>query len=104
MKARPYYEKEAIEEIVDYQIGGNSNVSSIWKVVEIAMACAQYEGRKRPTMDKVCYELAEALRLEMSPNIISPTTTRECFPLIDVNARWSRINTNISSMLCSQYI
>ena len=87
-QARPYYEKGAVEEIVDHQIGGNYNASSIWKVAEIAMACAQYEGRKRPTMDEVCYELAEALRLEMSPHTISPTTTGECFPLIDVNARW----------------
>ena len=76
-----------MEEILDHQIGRNYNVSSIWKVTEIAMACAEYEGRKRPTMDEVCYELAEALRLEVSSNTISLMTTGECFPLIDVNVR-----------------
>jgi hypothetical protein len=30
------------------------------------MACAQTEGWKRPSMDEVCNELSEALRLEMS--------------------------------------
>ena len=87
MQARPYYEKGAIEEIVDHEIGSNYNVSSIWKVAEIGMACAQYEGRKRPTMDEVCNELTEALRLEISSNVISPTTTGECFPLTNVNVR-----------------
>jgi hypothetical protein len=37
----------------------------VWKVAEIAMACAQIEGWKRPSMDEVCRELGEALRLEM---------------------------------------
>ena len=44
--SRPHYKIGAIEEIVDCKIGRNYNVSSIWKVAEIAMACAQYEGRK----------------------------------------------------------
>ena len=86
-QAKPYYEKGAIEEIVDRKIGGNYNASSIWKVAEIAMACTQFKGRKRPTMNEVCNELAEALRLEISSNTISPTTTGEYFPPIDVNAR-----------------
>ena len=87
LQARPYYEIGAIEEIVDRKIGSNYNVSSIWKVAEIAMACAQYEGRKRPTMDEVCHELAEALRLEISSNSTSPTTTGKYFLPTDVNVR-----------------
>ena len=86
-QARPYYENGAIEEIVDHKFGRNYNASSIWKVAEIAMACAQFKGRKRPTMNEVCNELAEALRLEISSNIISPITTGEYFPPINVNAR-----------------
>ena len=87
MQVRPYYQQGAMEEILDHQIGRNYNVSSIWKVAEIAMACAELKGRKRPTMNEVCNELAEALRLEISSNTISPTPTGEYFPLIDVNAR-----------------
>ena len=86
-QARHYYEKGAIEKIVDHKFGNNYNVSSIWKVAEIAMKCAQYEGTKRPTMEEVCNDLAEALRLEISCNTISPTPTGECFSPINLNAR-----------------
>ena len=86
-QARPYYEKGAIEEIVDHKIGSNYNASSIWKVAEIAMACVQFQGRKRPTMNEVCHELSEALRLETSSQTISSTITGEYYPLNDVSAR-----------------
>ena len=62
-------------------------MSSVWKVAEIAFACAKYESRKRPTMNEVCNELTEALRLETSSSTFSPRTTGECLPLNDINAR-----------------
>ena len=63
--------------MVDENIGTNYNTSSVWKVAEIAMACVQFEGRKRPTMNKVCNELMEALRLETSSAPISLIAGRE---------------------------
>ena len=86
LQARPYYNQGAIGEIVDQDMG-NYNISSIWKVAEIAMACVQFEGRTRPTMNEVCNELSEALRLETSSQTISPAVTGECYPLNDVKAR-----------------
>ena len=86
LQARPYYNQGAIEEVVDQNMG-NYNISSIWKVAEIAMACVQFQGRKRPTMNEVCHELSEALRLETSSQTISSTITGEYYPLNDVSAR-----------------
>ena len=84
---KPYYEQGEIEKVVDKRLGNEYNVSSIWKVAEIAMACVQFQGRKRPTMNEVCNELSEALRLETSSQTISPAVTGECYPLNDVKAR-----------------
>ena len=61
---RPSYERGVIEEVVDNRLENEYNVSSIWKVVEIAMACLQLQGKKRPTMYTICNDLDEALRIE----------------------------------------
>ena len=42
-----------IEKVVDKRFENEYNVSSVWKVAEIAMACVEFEGIKRPTMDSV---------------------------------------------------
>ena len=75
-----------MEEVIDPNIG-IYNVSSIWAVAEIAMACTQSEGRQRPTMNEVCSALTEALRLETNSHTISPVITEECMPLNAVKAR-----------------
>ena len=52
------------------------------------MACTQFESIKQPTMNQVCYELSEALRLETSTYTISPVITEEsCVPFHGVKAR-----------------
>ena len=86
LQVRPFYQQGAIEEVVDENIGTNYNTSSVWKVAEIAMACVQFEGRKRPTMNKVCNELMEALRLETSSPTMS-SSGGEYLPFGDVKAR-----------------
>ena len=63
------------------------NDSSIWAVAEIAMACTQSEGSKRPTMSEVCNALSEALRLETSSHIIAPARTEQFLPLNPVPVR-----------------
>ena len=61
---RSSYEQGAIEEVVDNRLENEYNVSSVWKVVEIAMACVHSQGKKRPTMYTICNDLDEALRIE----------------------------------------
>ena len=77
MQVKPFYQQGAIEEVVDEEIHDDYNVSSIWKVAEIAMMCVQFQSRKRPTMVEVCNELMEALRLETSSAPISLIAGRE---------------------------
>ena len=52
-------------------------MSSIWKVVEIAMSCVRFEAIKRPTMANICNDLAEAVRMGenygFSPKVIGET-------------------------------
>ena len=62
-------------------------MSSIWKVVEIAMACVQIEAGKRPTMVDICNDLTEAIRMgenyEFSSNV-----TGETLSYSNVQPRW----------------
>ena len=67
---------------------GTYNSSSVWKVAEIAMACTQFQGGKRPTMDEVCNELSQALRLETSYHTTyASTDTEDQFPFGEVRSR-----------------
>ena len=52
-----------IEEVIDGRLQNKYNVSSIWKVAEIAMACIEMNAKRRPTMATICNELAEAIIL-----------------------------------------
>ncbi|KAE8705170.1 putative leucine-rich repeat receptor-like protein kinase [Hibiscus syriacus] len=54
-----------IKNIVDPRLRGDFDVSSAWKVVEIAMACLSRASIKRPTMIYVVTELAECLSSEI---------------------------------------
>ena len=90
---KPYYEQGEIEKIVDKRLDNDYNVSSIWKVAEIAMACVQYEGSRRPTMNIVCSELMDAIRLESRYVGVSPSTTGEIFTSTEVRARWTNIKS-----------
>ena len=90
---KPYYEQGEIEKVVDKRLGNEYNVSSIWKVAEIAMACVQYEGSIRPTMNIVCSELMDAIRLECGYIGTSPITTGEFVSSTEVRARWTNIKS-----------
>ncbi|TXG68738.1 hypothetical protein EZV62_003673 [Acer yangbiense] len=54
-----------IRQIVDSRLQGNFNVNSVWKAVEVAMACLSPTANKRPTMNVVVTELNESLATEM---------------------------------------
>lgn len=51
---------------MDPKIKESCNVSSVWKVVDIAMSCIAYDSAKRPKMNHVVGELNECLSLEVN--------------------------------------
>lgn len=52
--------------IVDPRLRGQFNINSIWKFVELAMACVSSTSSQRPTMNQVAIELNECLAIEMT--------------------------------------
>ncbi|KAL6285566.1 hypothetical protein ACE6H2_009956 [Prunus campanulata] len=56
------FRAEAI--IVDPRLDGNFNTNSVWKAVEIAMACVSINAIKRPSMSQVVVDLKECLATE----------------------------------------
>ncbi|PQQ17168.1 putative LRR receptor-like serine/threonine-protein kinase [Prunus yedoensis var. nudiflora] len=53
-----------INNIVDPRLEGNFNTNSVWKAVEIAMACVSINSIKRPSMSQVVVDLRECLATE----------------------------------------
>jgi hypothetical protein len=78
VQVKPHYDQGAIGRVIDKRLGDEYNVSSVWMVAEVAMACVHYEGSSRPTMIEVTDQLKEALRLESDPfHGASPSMTGE---------------------------
>ncbi|XP_025012557.1 probable LRR receptor-like serine/threonine-protein kinase At1g51860 isoform X2 [Ricinus communis] len=57
-------EKGDIQSIVDPRLGDDFDINSLWKVVELAMACVSATSAQRPTMNQVVIELSECLATE----------------------------------------
>lgn len=54
--------KGDIKSILDPNLeGGDFDINTVWKVVEISMACASKTSTNRPTMSGVAVELKECL-------------------------------------------
>ncbi|XP_060670423.1 probable LRR receptor-like serine/threonine-protein kinase At1g51860 [Ziziphus jujuba] len=58
--------KGDIKSIVDRRLDGNFDINSVWKSVEIAMACVPLSSTNRPTMSQVVMELRECLAAEQN--------------------------------------
>lgn len=58
--------KGDINSIVDPMLEGNFDVNSVWKAVEIAMACVSSSPTERPTMSEVLQVLKECLATELA--------------------------------------
>ncbi|XP_031283429.1 LRR receptor-like serine/threonine-protein kinase IOS1 [Pistacia vera] len=58
--------KGDIKNIVDPRFKGDFDINSVWKAVEIAMACVSRDSTKRPTMHQVVMELNESLAIEIA--------------------------------------
>lgn len=63
--------KGDIENTVDPSLGGEFDIDSAWKAVELALECASYTSSKRPNMSEVVAELKECLSMELSRKIKS---------------------------------
>ncbi|KAF3450658.1 hypothetical protein FNV43_RR06747 [Rhamnella rubrinervis] len=61
---RPILSRGDIRDIVDPRLQGNFNTNSVWKAVEIAMACVPFKGTERPTMNLVVMDLKQCLEME----------------------------------------
>eukprot|EP00250_Pteridium_aquilinum_P022091 c25299_g1_i1 orf=112-3003(-) len=61
---KPYIDCGMIDDIVDVALHKQYDASSVWKVVEVALACVQYSNAHRPNMSDVYFELKEAQRIE----------------------------------------
>ncbi|PQM38842.1 putative LRR receptor-like serine/threonine-protein kinase [Prunus yedoensis var. nudiflora] len=48
-------------DIVDPRLEGNFNTNSVWKAVEIAMACVSVNAIKRPSMSQVVVDLIDPI-------------------------------------------
>ena len=76
-----------LEDIIDKRLDKQNNMSSMWRVVEIAMACVQREGRKRPTMKDVCNEIAEVIKIDAKEEEPSPRHLVETIETSNVQPR-----------------
>lgn len=59
----PMIDRGDIQSIVDQRLLGDFNTSSAWKALEIAIACLEPTGRKRPDMSQVVVDLKDCLAL-----------------------------------------
>lgn len=57
-----------IKSIVDPRLRGDYDVNSVWKAVEVAMACLSQTCGRRPTMNRVVVELSDCLSAERARN------------------------------------
>lgn len=62
----PIVEKGDIRNIIDPSLQGEFDVNAAWKVVDIAMSCAQPASIQRPDMSLVLTELKECMAIEMA--------------------------------------
>ncbi|XP_010246125.1 PREDICTED: putative leucine-rich repeat receptor-like protein kinase At2g19210 isoform X2 [Nelumbo nucifera] len=65
----PLFVRGEIKGIVDQRLQGDYNINSIWKVLEIAMACTAPTSIQRPIMTNVLVELKESLEIQTANNM-----------------------------------
>ncbi|KAM2419960.1 hypothetical protein EV1_026198 [Malus domestica] len=74
-------EKRELKCIVDQGMQGEFDEHSVWKALEIAMACTSSTSQHRVTMDVVLSELKNCLEMELSRHRErTPTSTEELRP------------------------
>ena len=80
-----------VREKVDKWFDNEYNVSSVREVAKIAMACVEFEGIKRPTMDSVSHDLCEVIRMESNWETMSITTHEVSLICSNLQVRWRKM-------------
>ncbi|XP_007024354.2 PREDICTED: probable LRR receptor-like serine/threonine-protein kinase At1g05700 [Theobroma cacao] len=95
----PIVEKGDIRNIIDPRLQGEFDVNAAWKVVDIAMSCAQPASIQRPDMSLVLTELKECMAIEMAhgrtQRVLSNMTTSSNSPeisLLNVDSELNLLN------------
>uniref|UniRef100_A0A0E0M0A3 non-specific serine/threonine protein kinase n=1 Tax=Oryza punctata TaxID=4537 RepID=A0A0E0M0A3_ORYPU len=78
-----------IEAIADPRLHGEFDISSIWKVVDIALLCTKEASSERPTMSMVVAQLKDALALEQA---------RLSYSISDISQGGANAELSINSM------
>ena len=77
-----------IENIVDSRLQGDFEINSVWKAIEVAMACLSPASTKRPTMNQVVMELSECLLAETNRTrggVINEDESLESIGMLSLN-------------------
>uniref|UniRef100_A0A2N9G9W7 Protein kinase domain-containing protein n=1 Tax=Fagus sylvatica TaxID=28930 RepID=A0A2N9G9W7_FAGSY len=62
----PMLERGDVKNIVDPRLEGDLDINSVWKAIEVAMACVSPTSIERPTMTYVVIELKQCLAMELA--------------------------------------
>ncbi|XVF86744.1 hypothetical protein PTKIN_Ptkin18bG0067000 [Pterospermum kingtungense] len=76
-----------IEGIVDSRLKGEFEINSVWKAIELAMACVSPASSKRPTMNSVVMELSECLLAEIkrTSGVVNEDESMESIAMVSLN-------------------
>ncbi|TXG68730.1 hypothetical protein EZV62_003665 [Acer yangbiense] len=76
-----------IKNVVDPRLHGDFDINSVWKAVEIAMACVSPNSAKRPTMAQVVMELNECLAIQTTDRgeVDDETNLKDYVELVNLN-------------------
>ncbi|TXG46512.1 hypothetical protein EZV62_027992 [Acer yangbiense] len=79
--------KGDIKNVVDPRLHGDFDINSVWKAVEIAMACVSPNSAKRPTMAQVVMELNECLAIQTTDRgeVDDETNLKDYVELVNLN-------------------
>ncbi|KAL5201247.1 hypothetical protein ABZP36_035601 [Zizania latifolia] len=70
--------------VADAQLRGSYDVSSMWKVVDIALVCTADVASQRPTMAAVVAQLKESLALEEAREDMGGVTASSMSDVVDM--------------------
>ena len=62
----PMLERGDVKNIVDQRLEGDLDINSVWKAIEVAMACVSPTSIERPAMTYVVIELKQCLAMELA--------------------------------------
>ncbi|TXG68726.1 hypothetical protein EZV62_003661 [Acer yangbiense] len=78
--------KGDIKNVVDPRLHGDFDINSVWKAIEIAMACVSPNSAKRPTMAQVVMELNECLAIQIDRGEVDDETNlKDSVELVNLN-------------------